>query len=150
MSLKVSATNESQKTTFDGLGKTSLFKQSGGKSTQSPTHPPTSHEQHVIQISEGNQKDKEDDFFQFFGEIKKKNEELKLNTYTQFQKHSSSSQARLLSVFDSKKGKMQMAFLQAQIREPRTAVHYQKQTSFEFNVKDVHPIGQIEMHKQTS
>jgi len=44
---------------------------------------------------------------------------------------------------------MQMAFLQAQIPQPRTAAHYQKQTSFEFNVKDVHSIDQIEMHKQT-
>jgi len=41
-----------------------------------------------------------------------------------------------------------MAFLQAQIPYPRTPTHYQKQTSFEFNVKDVHPIDQTEMHKQ--
>jgi len=44
---------------------------------------------------------------------------------------------------------MQMAFLKAQITQPRTATHYQKQTSFEFNVKDVHPIDQIEMQKHT-
>jgi len=71
-----------------------------------------------------------------------------LKTYTQFWKHSSSSQARLLSVFDSEKGKMQMTFLQAQIPQPETPLDYQKQTSFEFNVKYVHPIDQIEMHNK--
>jgi len=45
---------------------------------------------------------------------------------------------------------MQMAFLQAQVPQPKTATQYQKHTSFEFNVKDVHPIDQIEMQKQTS
>ncbi len=44
---------------------------------------------------------------------------------------------------------MHMAFLQAQIPHPRTVSHYQKHTYFEFNVKDVHPIDQIEMQKQT-
>lgn len=43
---------------------------------------------------------------------------------------------------------MHMAFLHAQVPQPRTAVEYKKHTSFEFNVKDVHPIDQIEMHKQ--
>jgi len=67
----------------------------------------------VIQTSEGSQKNKE--IFHVFSEIKKKNEELNLNTYTKFWKCSCSSQARLLSVFDSERGKMHMAFLQAQI-----------------------------------
>lgn len=105
----------------------------------------------MIQTSKGSQKDKnqEDYIFHVFSDIKKKNEDLKFSTYTQFWKHSSSSQARLVSVFESEKGKMQMDFLQAQISQPRTNAHYQKQTSFEFNVKDVRPINQIEMHKQT-
>ena len=68
----------------------------------------------MIQTNEGNQKDKEDDIFHVFSEIKKKTEELKLNTYTEFWKHSSNSKSRLILVFDSKNGKMQMAFLQAQ------------------------------------
>jgi len=44
---------------------------------------------------------------------------------------------------------MHMAFLQARIPKPNIISHYQKKTSFEFDVKDVHPIDQIEMHKQT-
>jgi len=42
-----------------------------------------------------------------------------------------------------------MDFLQAQIPQPRTIAHYQKQTSFEFDVKNAHLIDQIDMHKQT-
>ena len=89
------------------------------------------------------QKDKEDDIFHIFSETKKKNEEFKLNTYTQLWKHSSSSQAILLLIFDSKKGNMQMAFLQAQIPQPKTHAHYQKQRSFNFNAKDVHLLTKL-------
>lgn len=123
--------------------------QSGEQSIQSPTQSITSHEQQIVQVVGRILKNKEEDIFHVFSEIKRKNEELKLNTYIQFWKHSFSSQARFLSVFDSEKGKMQMAFLQAQVPQPRIATQYEKHTSFEFNVQDVHPIDQIEMHKQT-
>lgn len=52
----------------------------------------------------------------------------------------------MLSAFDSEKGKMKMAFLQAQITKPNVASDYKK-TSFEFDVKGIHPIDQMEMHK---
>lgn len=117
-------------------------------SIQYPTQSTTSHEHKIVQIVGSTPENKEEDIFHIFSEIKRKNEELKLNTYTQFWKHYSSSRARLLSVFDSEKGKMQMAFLQAQVPQPRTVAQYHKHTYFEFNVKDVHPIDQIEMHKQ--
>ena len=73
---------------------------------------------------------------------------LKTNTYNQFWKQKSSSQSRLLSAFDSEKGRMRMAFLEAQVTEPKGAADYKK-TSFEFNAKGIHPIDQMEMHKQT-
>ena len=41
-----------------------------------------------------------------------------------------------------------MAFLQAQVPHPKTTTDYKK-TSFEFDVKDVHPVDQMEMHRQT-
>lgn len=43
---------------------------------------------------------------------------------------------------------MHMAFLEAQTPEPKTPSDY-NQTSFEFDVKNVHPIDQLEMHKKT-
>lgn len=42
---------------------------------------------------------------------------------------------------------MHMAFLEAQTTEPKTPVDYKK-TSFEFDERSVHPIDQLEMHKQ--
>lgn len=44
---------------------------------------------------------------------------------------------------------MQMAFLEAQVPQLRIVTKYNKHTYFEFSVKDLHPIDQIEMHKQT-
>jgi hypothetical protein len=40
---------------------------------------------------------------------------------------------------------MKMAFLQAQVPHPKTNVDY-KNTSFEFDVKEVHPVDQVDMH----
>jgi hypothetical protein len=45
--------------------------------------------------------------------IKKKNQTLTNSTYAQFQKQMSTMQHRLMSSFDTKKGRMHMAFLQA-------------------------------------
>ncbi len=77
----VGATNEPQKRTLDGLGDTMLYTQSSGQSTQSPTHSTTSHEQQVIQTN-GDILKGEEDIFHVLSEIKRRNEELKLNTYT--------------------------------------------------------------------
>lgn len=41
-----------------------------------------------------------------------------------------------------------MAFLEAQVLQLKAASDYKK-TTFEFDVKDIHPIDQMEMHKQT-
>ena len=41
-----------------------------------------------------------------------------------------------------------MAFVQAQVPQPKATLDYKK-TTFEFDVKDIHPINQMEMHKQT-
>ena len=40
-----------------------------------------------------------------------------------------------------------MAFLQALIPQPKTTTYYKK-TAFEFDIKDIHPIDQMEMHKK--
>jgi len=93
-------------------------------------------------------KEKEETIFDTFREIKIRNEILNKTTYAQFWKQSATAQGRLLSAFDSEKGKMHMAFLEAQTSEPKTLVDYKK-TSFEFDVKDVHPINHLDMHKKT-
>jgi hypothetical protein len=70
--------------------------------------------------------------------IKKKNHMLTSNTYAQFWKQMSMSQHRLLSAFDTEKGRIHMAFLQAQVLDPKEITDY-KRATFEFNTRDVHP-----------
>ena len=83
-----------------------------------------------------------------YREIKLKNEPLKINVYNQFWKQISSTQSRLLITFNSKKGRMHMDFLQAQVPPSKGEVYYKKAT-LEFDIKDVHLIDHMEMHKQT-
>lgn len=49
--------------------------------------------------------------------------------------------------FDIKEGKMQVYFLHPTIQQAKTTAD-QKKTNFEVLAKDVHPIDQIEFHKQ--
>jgi len=49
--------------------------------------------------------------------------------------------------FDIKESKMQVSFLQPTIKQPKTLADYKKR-NFEVLSKDVHPIDQIEFHKQ--
>jgi hypothetical protein len=60
------------------------------------------------------QGEKESNIFDRYKEIKKKNELLKNNTYNQFWKQNSTTQHKLLSDFESEKGRVQMEFLQEQ------------------------------------
>jgi hypothetical protein len=43
---------------------------------------------------------------------------------------------------------MKMEFLQAQVPHPKTTTDYKK-TTFEFDIKDVHPVDQMDMHRRT-
>lgn len=63
-------------------------------------------------------------------------------------KQSATAQGKLISAFDSEKGKMHMAFLEALTTERKTLADY-KQTFVEFDARNVHPIDQLEIYKQT-
>lgn len=113
--------------------------------------PPTSilERQQTLQVSTATNVigEKEETIFYTFREIKIRNEMLQNSTYAQLWKKISTFEGRLLSSFDSKKGKMHMAFIEAQTTEPKTPTDY-KHTSFEFDARNVHPINQLEMHKK--
>jgi hypothetical protein len=70
------------------------------------------------------------------------------STYAQFWKQTSTTQHRFLSSFDTEKGRMHMEFLQAQVPHPKVISDY-KRSTFEFDVKEVHPTDQMDMHRQT-
>jgi len=75
--------------------------------------------------------------FEKYDLIKKKNQMLTSSTYAQFWKQTSTTQHRLLSAFDTEKGRMQMAFLQAQVPHPKAITDY-KRSTLEFDAKQVH------------
>ena len=52
-----------------------------------------------------------------------------------------------MSAFDIKEGKMQMSFIKPTVQQPRTSTDFKK-IDFEVLVGDIHPIDQIEFHKQ--
>ena len=54
----------------------------------------------------------------------------------------------MLSTFDTEKGRMHMAFLQAQVPNPKVIIDY-KRATFEFQRKDVHLADQMDLHKKT-
>jgi hypothetical protein len=85
--------------------------------------------------------------FEKYELIKKKNQTLTSSTCTQFWKQMSTAQHRMLSVFDTEKGRMHMAFLQSQVPDPKVITDYNRAT-FEFQTKDVHPADQMDLHKQ--
>jgi hypothetical protein len=86
--------------------------------------------------------------FEKYDLIKKRNQSLTSSSYAQFQKQSSTAQHRLLSAFDTEKGRMHMAYLHALVPDPKVISDY-KRTTFVFQAKDVHPADQMDMHKQT-
>jgi hypothetical protein len=86
--------------------------------------------------------------FEKYDLIKKRNQSLTSSAYAQFQKQSSIAQHRLLSAFDTEKGRMHMAYLHALVPDPKVISDF-KRTTFEFQAKDVHPTDQMDMHKKT-
>jgi hypothetical protein len=99
-------------------------------------------------INQSNQGGPKLSIFEKYDMIKKKNQMLTSNTYAQFWKQTSMAQHRLLSSFDTEKGRMHMAFLQAQVPDPKAITDY-KRATFEFNTRDVHPADQMDLHRQT-
>lgn len=84
--------------------------------------------------------------FSKFLEIKQKNETLKQKMYSKFWKQTSTSQHKLLSAFDNERGRMQMDFLQAQIPFRKSTTYYKK-NKFSFDVNQIHPIDQMDLHR---
>jgi hypothetical protein len=106
------------------------------KSTDSPTDAPPSKTGPKLGI------------FEKYDLIKKKNQTLTSSTYAQFQKQSSTASIGFFQAFDTEKGRMHMAYLQAQVPDPKVISDY-KRATFEFQAKDVHPADQMDLHKQT-
>jgi hypothetical protein len=72
---------------------------------------------------------------------------LTYSTYAQLWKKTSTTHHRFLFDFYTKKGRMHMAYLQAHVPQPKTISDY-KISTFDFDIKEVHPSDQVDMHRQ--
>jgi hypothetical protein len=86
-------------------------------STSSPT---SQRQTNTTLTAESSHEKTESNIFDKYKQIKQRNELLNNNTYAQFWKQTSTAQHRLLSSFDTERGRMQMEFLQAQVPHPKT------------------------------
>jgi len=68
--------------------------------------------------------------------------------YNQYLNIAPSNQQRLMSAYDIKEGKMLMSYFKPKVQQPQSAVDYIR-TNLEVLAKDIHPLDQIELHKQT-
>lgn len=76
-----------------------------------------------------------------------RNEKLKVDNYAKYMQMTPPNHRRLMSAFDIKEDIMQVSFLQPTVQQPKTIGDYNN-TNFEVLSSDVHPIDQIEFHKQ--
>jgi len=98
--------------------------------------------------SSGARREGEGGIKQQFIEIKKRNEPLRLQLYNHLLKMAPTNQQRLMSAYDVQEGKMIMSHFAPAIAQPQTAADYLR-TNLEVLAKDIHPMDQIELHKQT-
>lgn len=83
-----------------------------------------------------------------FINIKARNDPLRLQVYNQCLKMDPKNQQILLSAFDIQQGKMLMSHFKPKVQQPQIAADYIR-TNFEVLAKYIHPLDQIELHKQT-
>ena len=91
--------------------------------------------------------DKDQDIKDRYKEIKVRNERLKAQTYAQYLKLTPTNQTRLMLAFNIKEGKLQMSFIKPTAQQPKKTSDF-KRVDFEVLARDIHPIDQIELHKQ--
>lgn len=57
-------------------------------------------------------------------------------------------QQRLMSTYDIREGKTIMSYFKPKVQQPQSIADYIR-TNLEVLAKDIHPLDQIELHKQT-
>ena len=83
-----------------------------------------------------------------FKEIKAQNGLLRVQLYDQFLKATPAKQERLMATYDIKEERMILAHFKPKVQQPQSVADY-VMTRLEVLAKDIHPMDQIELHKQT-
>lgn len=119
--------------------------------TESPTssHGQQFGKQPIMEISSARPQGKQSsDIKRPFMEIKAQNEPIRMQLYDQFLKMTPAKQQRLMSTYDIKEGKLILSHFKPTVQQPQSAVDYIR-TNLEAIAKDIHPLDQVELHKQT-
>lgn len=104
---------------------------------------------HGTEVSSSRQKSKADSSIkQQFIDIKKRNEPLRHQIYNHLLKMAPTNQQRLMSAYDIQEQKMTLSHFKPTMQQPQTAVDYIR-TNLEIFARDIHPLDQIELHRQT-
>jgi len=118
------------------------------QTTTSSVHPELP-QQHTVEVSSSKQQgQKPATVKEGFIEIKAQNELLRVQLYEQFLNTTPAKKQRLMAAFDFKDEKMIFTHLKPKVPHPKTPDDYYK-TNMEVSAKDIHPMDQIELHKQT-
>ena len=83
-----------------------------------------------------------------FTDIKPRNEPVKYQLYNQLLRMTPTNQQRLMVAYDIQDGKMTLSHFKPIMQQPQSATDYIR-TNLEVLFKDIHPMDQIELHKQT-
>jgi len=83
-----------------------------------------------------------------FMDIKARNEPVRFQLYNHLLKMAPTNQQRLMLAYDIAEGKMTMSHFMPTFLQPQSAADYIR-TNLEVFAKDIHPMDQIELHKQT-
>lgn len=81
-------------------------------------------------------------------DIKARNEPLRFQLYNQLLKMAPTNQQRLMSAYDIAEAKMTLSHFKPTMQQPQSAADYIRM-NLEVFAKDIHPMDQIELHKQT-
>ena len=73
---------------------------------------------------------------------------MRIHVYNQYLKMAPTNQNRLMSAYDIKEGKMIMSYFKPKVQQPQSTAEYIR-TNLEVLAKDIHPMDQIELHRQT-
>lgn len=104
--------------------------------------------QQVMEVSSSTQRSKKPASVKAnFKEIKAQNELLRVQLYDQFLKATPTKQERLMAAYDIKEEKMILSHFKPKVQQPKKAAEYVR-TNLQVLAKDIHPMDQIELHKQ--
>jgi len=117
--------------------------------TSTSSHRQELEKQHSVEVSSTRPQSKQcSDTKRTFTDIKAQNEPIRLQLYDKFLKMTPTKQQRLMSAYDIKEEKMILSHFMPKVQQPQSAADYIR-TNLEVLAKDIHPMDQIELHKQT-